>query len=324
MTSGFSMQRHSHRSTLVAGVALALAIGALTSTRGLAQFRSGIQMVPLTVTATDRAGRNVPGLTAAQFTIFEDGQRQTIAYFDAVESPVDVAFLLDTSSSMIRDLRFAQEAACGLARRLKPGDRGAVAAVSENMSEPQPMTADLNRVEQAIRSIRASGATALYEAVYILLREFERQNRTASEPRRNAIVLLSDGLDNASRIQFDVVLDAVRRTHVMVYVILIDRDLRFALGSAESAYAVQAEFAMRSLARESGGRLFTPQSGGELPGIYSAIARELETQYLLGYSPVRQDPDGSFRRISVQVRHQEPILARTRAGYYAVAQRASR
>ena len=316
------MAKHSRMTVTVAGVALAMA--AMRSNPSLAQFRSGVQMVPLTVTVTNRAGRPVGGLTPAQFTIFEDGARQTLSYFSAVEAPIDVAFLLDTSSSMTRELPLAREAACGLARRLKPGDRGAVAGVAENMVEAQPMTPDLTNVERAIRSIRSSGATAIYEAVYILLREFERGNRGAAELRRQAIVLLSDGLDNASRIEFDDLLDAVRRTDVVIYVILLDRDLRAAIESSESASAVQAEFSMRLLARESGGRMFTPQSGAELPGIYDAIAHELGNQYVLGYVPVRQDSDGSFRRVAVQVRHPEAAQARTRAGYYAVAQRVSR
>ena len=305
----------------VVGVALAVAV--MPPSPGRAQFRSGVQMVPLTVTVTNRVGRPVGGLTSAEFTIFEDGARQTVSYFSAVDSPVDVAFLLDTSSSMARELPLAREAACGLARRLKPGDRGAVAGVAENMFEAQTMTSDLPSVERAIRSIHSSGATAIYEAVYILMREFERGTRGSSELRRKAIVLLSDGLDNASRIEFDDLLDSIRRSDVVIYVILLDRDLRKAIGSSENASAVQAEFAMRSLARESGGRLFTPQSGAELSGIYDAIAHELGNQYLLGYVPTRQDSDGSFRRVSVQVRHAEATHARTRAGYYAVAQRAS-
>jgi len=315
------MAKHSLMTALVAGVGLAVAG---MSSAALAQFRSGIQMVPLTVTVTNRAGRPVSGLTSSEFTIFEDGARQTLSYFSTVESPVDVAFLLDTSSSMNRELPLAREAACGLARRLRAGDRGAVAGVAESMFEAQPLTTDVASVERAIRSIHASGATAIYEAVYILLREFERGNRNTPELRRKAIVLLSDGLDNASRIEFDDLLDSVRRSDVVIYVVLLDRDLRNAMGSSESASAVQAEFAMRSLARDSGGRMFTPQSGAELSGIYDTIAYELGNQYVLGYIPTRQDSDGSFRRIAVHVRHPDAAQARTRAGYYAVVQRARR
>jgi Ca-activated chloride channel family protein len=312
------MVNHPRMTALIAGVALS--IGAMNA----GQFKSGVQMVPLTVTVTNRAGHPLSGLTQAQFTILEDGRAQTLSYFSAIDSPVDVAFLLDTSSSMTRDLPLAQEAACGLARRLKPGDRAAVAGITEYMFEAQRMTSDLDRVEKAIRSIHPSGATAIYESVYILLREFERGTRVTSSLRRQAIVLLSDGLDNASHIEFDDLLDSVRRGDVVIYVILLDRELKLGLSSPESRYAVQAGFAMRTLARESGGRIFTPQSGAELTGIYDSIAYELKNQYVLGYVPARQDSDGTFRRIAVHVKHSEVSQARTRGGYYAVAQRASR
>jgi Ca-activated chloride channel homolog len=312
------MVTHPRMNALIAGIALS--IGAMDA----GQFRSGVQMVPLTVTVTNRTGHPLPGLTQAQFTILEDGRAQMLSYFSAIESPVDVAFLLDTSSSMTRDLPLAQEAACGLARRLKPGDRGAVAGISEYMFEAQRMTPDLSRVEQAIRSIHPSGATAIYESVYILLREFERGKQATSALRRQAIVMLSDGLDNASHIEFDDLIDSVRRGDVVIYVVLLNRDVKLGMRHSETRYVLQAESAMRTLARESGGRIFTPQTGSELPGIYETIAHELGNQYLLGYVPARQDSDGAFRRIAVRVTHPDAAQARSRGGYYAVAQRASR
>lgn len=310
--------------TAALAVALAAAIGVMRSAPGLAQFKSGIQMVPLTVTVTDRAGRYVPGLTAADFTIFEDGRRQTVSYFAAVDAPVDLALLLDNSSSMHSDFRLAQEAACGLTRQLRPGDRVALSGIASHTFNAQTLTSDLSRVDQAIRSMEPSNDTALYEAVYVLLRGLQREHRTASEVRRRAIVLFSDGLDTASRVEFDYVLDSVRRSDIVVYVILLGRGLKNAIDGEESKEALRARFVMGSLARESGGRMFTPQKASELAAIYDAVAHELRSQYLLGYMPERQDGDGAFRRISVAVHHPDAVQARTRAGYYAVAQRTAR
>lgn len=305
-------------------VALASALGVMRSTPGLAQFKSGIQMVLLTVTVTDRAGHYVPGLTPAAFTIFEDGQPQTLSYFAAVDAPVDLALLLDNSSSMQVDFRLAQDAACGLTRQLRSGDRVALSGIASHTFNAQTLTADLGRVEQAIRSMEAFGPTAIYEGVYVLFRELQRGPGGASEARRRAIVLLSDGLDNASRVEFDHVLDSVRRGDIVVYVVLLDRSLKGQMDREESGEALRARFAMGSLARESGGRIFTPQAASELPGIYDTVARELRNQYLLGYSPKRQEGDGSFRRITVGVQHPDAVRARTRAGYFAVAPRATR
>jgi len=303
---------------ILLAVALAAALGIVRSTGALAQFKSGIQMVPLTVTVTDQAGRYVPGLGATAFTVFEDGRRQSLSYFAAVDAPIDLALLLDNSSSMRSDFRLAQDAACGLTRELKAGDRVALSGITSRTFATQMLTPDLGRVDQAIRSMEASGETAIYEGVYVLLRQLQREYGAAPEPRRRAIVLLSDGLDNASHVEFEHVLDSVRRADIVIYVILLDRGLKDAMDREEGSEALKARFSLGVLARDSGGRLFTPHAASELPGIYETISRELRNQYLLGYTPERPDGDGAFRRISVSVQHPEAVRARTRAGYYAV------
>ena len=125
-------------------------------------FKSGVALVPLTVTVTDRAGRYVPDLTAADFAVFDQGQRQSISHFAPGDVPIDMAFVLDTSASMRANLSLAQKAACGLVRHLREGDRGGVAAFGSSVSLHQSMTDDLARVDEALRSTRARGDTALY------------------------------------------------------------------------------------------------------------------------------------------------------------------
>lgn len=300
---------------MVAGVAVGIARA--ESPHGQAQFRSEVQLVPLTVTVTTHAGRYLPGLTADDFVVFEEGRPQTVSYFATVDSPVDLALLIDTSASMSRDLPLAQAAACGLVRRMKPGDRQSVSGISSSMFGVQGLTGDPESVENAIRSLQAAGMTALYESIYILLRDLERASRAAVEVRRQAIVLLSDGRDNASRIDFEAVRDAVRRGGVAVYVVLLDPDAPDPSAASRAQQVSEAAFRMRELARESGGQIFTPRSASELPAIYEAIGQELQSQYLLGYTPTRPADDGKFRRIAVRVRHRDAAHARTRAGYYA-------
>ena len=100
-------------------------------------YKSGVELVPLTVTVTDRAGRYVPNLTADDFAIFDEGKRQVISHFAASHVPVDVGILLDTSSSMQDNLALAQQAACGLVRQLRDGDRGAVAGTASSCRSPK-------------------------------------------------------------------------------------------------------------------------------------------------------------------------------------------
>ena len=130
------------------------------------------------------------------------------------------------------------------------------------------------------------------------------------------VVLLSDGIDTSSHVTFEDVLDLVRRVEATIYVVSLGEDpalLKNVLGDRRT---FESAHALRTLARESGGRLFTPRTARELPAIYDAIAEELSHQYVIGYLP-SQGADGMFRRISVGVLQPSVGVARTRAGYYA-------
>jgi Ca-activated chloride channel family protein len=279
-------------------------------------------MVPLTVTVADTRGKYIAGLRADDFTVFEDGVQQSLSFFACDEVPVDVALVVDTSSSMHDDLPLVQAAAIGLVRKLRPIDRGAVVEVKDAAGIPQPFTNDPGQVEAAIRRLSTSGSTALYDGLYVVLKEFERERRTSADVRRQALVLLSDGLDNKSHVSFDNVMDFARRADVSIYVIALRGDAALVPRSQLDGTLLHAAYAMGTVARESGGRTFFPKSARELTGIYSAIAEEFVNQYQLGYVPTRPGGDGAFRRVMVRVAPQTNALARTRSGYYAVRTRA--
>jgi len=317
--------RNASRLRVLVAVTLAVATVALAPRPVIGQslvFKSGVDLVPLTVTVTDRTGRYVQDLTAGDFAILEEGQRQVISHFASGHVPVDMAFLLDTSSSMRDTLRLAQHAARGLVRELREGDRGAVAAIGSTVSLHQSMTPDLARVDEALRSTHADGNTALYDALYVVLRQYQQELRDTGEIRRQVLVLLSDGLDTASHVSFDDVLDLVRRVQVTIDVVSLGEDPAL-LKRRVGRQAFEAAHALCVLAQESGGRLFTPRAARELPAIYQAIAAELSNQYVIGYLP-GQATDGTFRRVSVGVLRPKAGIVRTRAGYYADARTGDR
>lgn len=281
------------------------------------QFRSEIQLVPLTVTVTGANGRYVSGLTVGDFTVLDEGRPQPVSYFASTDSPIDLTLLLDVSGSMIDNLSLAQRAASGLAGRLRSGDRVAVAGVSTSVVNLLELTEDKTRIAEAIRSLKARGNTALYEAMYIMLRELERNRRAGPAIRRQAMIALSDGVDTASHVDFDYVREYMVRGDVVLYVVLLqDEPSTRAIDRAQS----EALSRMVELVRATGGRLFRPEKAADLPAIYDAIGDELAGQYLLGYTPP-QGRDGEFRRISVHVRHSGVLQARTRAGYFAMTPR---
>jgi Ca-activated chloride channel family protein len=181
---------------------------------------------------------------------------------------------------------------------------------------PQPLTSDRGQIESTIRGMRASGNTALYDGLYVVLKELDRARRESPEIRRQALVLLSDGIDTTSRLLFDDVIDLARRVGVSIYAIAL-RGSAIPLRRAEQDESVlRAEYAMRTFAREAGGRAFFPRSAQELPAIYDAIALELANQYELGYVPLKPGGDGAFRRLAVRLA--ATGLPRTRSGYYAM------
>jgi Ca-activated chloride channel homolog len=311
------MRTRWYRAALVGSATFVGALGGQAAVDAQSRpFKSGIELVQLAVTVTDRAGRHVPDLTAADFAVFEEGRPQVVSQFAAGRASIDVGLLLDTSSSMQDALPLAQKAACGLVGRLRAGDRAAVIGIGSSVVSLQSLTPELAQVTAALHSTRASGNTALYDAVYIALRQYERERSSTSELRRRVIVVLSDGIDTSSHVTFDGLLDAVRRIDATIYIVslgsqpmlvspLVDR------AASESAHALSA------LVHESGGRLFTPRTARELPAIYDAIGEELIDQYVLGYVPAAPAADGTFRRISIGVTGPRAAIARTRAGYYA-------
>ena len=272
-------------------------------------------MVPLTVTVTDPTGRHVRGLTGDNFAVFEDGIEQPLSFFANTDVPVDVAMVIDTSASMRDDLPIVQAAASGLVRALGPTDRGALIAVNDLAGFPQSFTSERDKLEDAIKRLSATGSTALYDGLYVVLRECQRERRAAPQIRRQALVLLSDGLDNKSRLSFDDVLDLARRANVSIYVISLGGAIAATPRSQRPGSVLNAEYAMVTVARDSGGAIFYPKTARELPAIYGAIARELASQYQLGYMPAKSGGDGAFRRVSVRVAPELNARARTRSGY---------
>lgn len=290
-------------------------------------FRSGTNLVALNVTVTDGAAHYVSGLRPADFAVFEDGVQQSVRFFESTGVPVDLIVLLDTSSSMSDKMEIVHDAASGFLKTLREGDRGAVVAFNDNVSVVQPLTTDRALLQKAVLSTRAHGATALNNALYIALKQFGQAARQDGEVRRQAIAVVSDGDDTASLVSFEDVMTLARRTGVNVYTVGLQS--RYVAQRTESAhrYFSEADYSMRTLARETGAQSFFPLQAGELKNVYASIANELASQYSIGYVPANPRSDGRFHRVVVQITSRPELRPRTRLGYTAdgdiVAERSS-
>src|SRR3954468_4451533 len=168
-----------------------------------ATFHSAVDLVPLNVIVTDGHDRFVKGLNQSDFSVYEDGVQQDVAYFAAANVPLDIAILLDSSSSMSDRMSTVQQAAIGFASHLHEGDRVTVIGVKETARTLHPLDTDVKGACDAIRHASASGGTALYNALYAAIKQMQKLHTTDGEVRRQAIAVLTDGQDTASLVTAD-------------------------------------------------------------------------------------------------------------------------
>jgi VWFA-related protein len=278
-------------------------------------FRAGTDLVYLPVTVTvGGTTRYMTGLDMGDFEVFEDGVKQEISIFSNTNSPIALALLLDTSASMDTRMHAAQEAAIGFARTIREQDLAEIIDFDSRAVVLQPFTNEVNLLERAIRKTSAGGTTAMYNAIYIALDELKKQAHREGPIRRKAIVLLSDGEDTTSMLEFegqDGILELTKRSETVVYTI--------GLGSPEESRGhsfKRSEFVLRQLAQQTAGRVFFPSHVNELAQVYGQIAEELSLQYTLGYTSKNSRRNGAWRRVIVRVTKPNAVV-RTKQGYVA-------
>jgi Ca-activated chloride channel homolog len=274
------------------------------------RIRSGVELVSLNVTVTDGGNKYATDLNEEDFEVYEDGAKQKLTFFSKTQQPISLALLLDTSASMDERMAIAQEAAIGFAKQLHKEDQAEVIDFDSQVRILSPFTNDSAALEKAIRATTPNGSTSLYNAIYISLKELKKTKAAStSDIRRQAIVLLSDGDDTSSLIEFDEVLDLAKRSETSIYAIGLRQ------GEIARREFKEAEFVLKQLANETGGRAYFPTDARELAKIYQTIWDELSSQYSIAYSSGNPKRDGAWRR--VQVRLLKPSLtARTKQGYY--------
>jgi Ca-activated chloride channel family protein len=278
-------------------------------------FRSGIDIVSLNVTVTDGSNHYVTDLAENEFSVFEDGVKQNITFFSRRQQPIALSLLLDSSASMEQHIGTLQTAATNFVRKLKSNDIAQVVDFDSRVEIRQGFTGNLADLQAAIEQTNAGGSTSLHNAIYIALKELRKVKAVNEEDvRRQALIVFSDGEDTSSLVSFEEVLDLAKRSETAIYAIALRGADVQAKGFRE------AEFVMRTLAQETGGRAFFPARIDDLAGVYAQIADELASQYTLGYSSGNQRRDGAWRRLVVQV-SRASITPRTKKGYYAPTSR---
>ena len=287
--------------------------------RNLPTFSSAIDVVNLNVSVSDGKDRHVTGLAATDFKIFEDGVPQQLCVFTQERLPISLAVLVDSSLSMQPSLPAVKTAALRLVHALQPEDQAEIIQFNHRFNVLQDFTNDQGLLETAVQGIRAEGATSIYNALYLTLKDprFRRKN---GELARQAVVVLSDGEDTSSMVSDEQVLALAKKENVTVFSISLRQPRASTL---DTEAPDRAAFFLTALARDTGGRSYFPAGLAQIDGVYDKIAEELRTQYALGYISSNPSRDGKWRRISIATA-QGNLMLRHKQGYYAGALRAMR
>lgn len=268
-------------------------------------------LVTLTLTVTDLYGRYVSGLTKNAFTIFDNNQEQEITYFSDSDAPVSVGILFDVSGSMsgekINKARTALKRFIGSSH---PSDEYFLIAFNSRAQLVLDRTRSGDAVLEKLTLINPKQNTALYDAVYLGL---ERVTRGSHQKR--ALLIISDGQDNASRYNFGEVRRLMKESDVVTYAVgIIDGS------DAGSSIGMQGQAFLDELTSVTGGKSFYPNSDIEMDEIFERIALELRHQYSIGYTPTNFQPDGKWRKVKTKVkppRGLPRLNVRGREGYFA-------
>ncbi len=268
-------------------------------------------LVTLTLTVTDLYGRYVSGLTKSAFSVFDSNQEQEITYFSDSDAPVSVGILFDVSGSMsgekINKARTALKRFIGSSH---PSDEYFLIAFNNRAQLLMDRTRNGDAVLEKLTLVAPKQNTALYDAVYLGI---ERVTRGSHQKR--ALLIISDGQDNASRYNFGEVRRLMKESDVVTYAVgIIDS------GDAGSSIGMQGQAFLDELTSVTGGKSFYPASDIEMDEIFERIALELRHQYSIGYTPTNFTPDGKWRKVKTKVkppRGLPRLTVRGREGYYA-------
>ena len=280
-----------------------------STTEPEATLKVDVKLVNVYVTVTDPHGAPVAGLKKENFVVQEDGREQVIRVFDKESAlPLSIALAIDTSLSTRHDLPLEQASAKRFARAiLRPVDALSVFGFSESVSQSTPYTADLKRIDEGIEHIRLGAATALFDAVYLASRSLDRRQG------RKVMVLITDGGDTISKVDYKEAARAAEEAEALVYSIIV-------VPIENSAgREIGGEHALIQLSEDTGGKYYYATSMSQLDEAFRQISDELRTQYLLAYYPSQRTANSQFRRIQVGVAGPADASSyhvRHRAGYY--------
>jgi Ca-activated chloride channel family protein len=286
--------------------------------------RVNTELVTLNVRVIDRNNRPIDNVKQNEFRVFEDGEPQPIEFFAKEEVPINYGLAIDTSGSLRSQIQSVIDAARVIIGSNKPGDETFIERFisSDKIEIVQDFTADKNLVLDGLDNLYVEGGqTAVIDGVYLAAEHVATYKKgDENDRRRRALIVITDGEDRNSFYKQEQLFARLREEDVQIYVIGFVNELEKEGGFVRKSPREKAVNLLNSLATETGGRAFFPQSLSELPQISNEIIRDLRTQYVLAYNPTNKTRDGSYRAIRVAVSdalERDKRIALTRSGRLA-------
>jgi VWFA-related protein len=308
-------------------------------------IRVDVEMVSLPVVVTTREGKRITDLSKGDFEVYEDGVPQEITGFAATDEPISVALVIDTSGSTEEVLALMQNEAIHFVNILHPDDSVAIMSFAQDVNLLEDFSIDRDKNAYGIKETRGGGWTVLYEAVWLALQEVLKPVK-----ERKALVLFTDGVDTASRKASEKdTLELAKETTATIYSVYFDTEAdmytrgRRGVGPTVGGYPMpgggyppmgspmppvmggpgtgHGDYMMGhnylvKLADYSGGVVVDAKHQNDLTSAFEQIAKELASQYSIGYYSSNQKHDGKFRKVEVKLKKPN-LVARTKKGYFA-------
>jgi VWFA-related protein len=278
----------------------------------LTTIRKRVDEVNVVFTVTDKRGHFVKDLTQSDFRVYDDNKpAESIRSFSRETNlPLRVGLLIDASNSVRDRFKFEQESAIEFLNQIirRTSDKAFVIGFDTTPEVTQDFTEDTEALSRGVRMLRPGGGTALYDAIYYACRDKLMQDKSTGATRR-AIILLSDGDDNQSRVSRDEAVEMAQRAEVIIY----------AISTNVSGTKLRGDKIMEHFADETGGKAFFPFKIQDVSDAFLQIQDELRSQYDVSYKPADFAPNGKYRKIEVLADNKK-YKVRARKGYYAPKQ----
>jgi VWFA-related protein len=280
---------------------------------GVTTLRTNVNEVNLIFTVTDKHGKYVPNLQQRDFALLDDQKapERVNSFHQQINLPLRVGIVIDTSTSIHSRFQFEQQAATEFLLQIvkAKSDRAFVMGFDVTPTLTQNWTSDLDALETGVNRLSPGGGTALFDAVYTACRDKLLDESRGQEPVRKAIILLSDGDDNQSRVYLPEAIKMCQRSETIIY----------AISTNWTPSRGQGDKVMSQLAADTGGQVFFPPSVEEVSTSFKNIEEELRSQYALTYTPADFKYDGSFRTIYLYCNDRR-YQVRAKKGYFAPRQ----